>query len=89
MYPIWGITWRPGNWNWNFLGRTYRTLGSPTMMCQVSYPKSDGHEAIGLFGIAARIDPATATDSYDDVRLCHDFPVYTVSGSTRENTGSG
>jgi len=73
MYPIWGITWRPGDWNGSFLGRKYRTLGAATMMCQVSYPQSDGREAIGLFGIAARIEPTTATVSYDNVRLYHDF----------------
>jgi hypothetical protein len=81
MYPIWGITWRPCDWNWSFLGRTYRTLGSATMMCQVSYPKSDGREGIGLFGIAARIDPATATVSYDEARLCHDFQCVPFPGA--------
>jgi hypothetical protein len=43
------------------------------MMCQASYPRSDGREAIGLFGIAARVEPATAAVAYDELRLYHDF----------------
>jgi hypothetical protein len=43
------------------------------MMCQVSYPREDGREGIGLFGIGAQIDPQTATVIYDEVRLRHDF----------------
>jgi hypothetical protein len=73
MFPIWAITWRPGDRNGNFLGRTYRALGSATMMCQVSHPRTDGREAIGLFGIAARVEPGTAAVAYDEVRLYHDF----------------
>lgn len=73
MFPIWAIAWRPGDRNGNFLGRTYRALGSATMMCQVSYPRDDGREAVGLFGIAARVEPGTAAVSYDEVRLYHDF----------------
>jgi hypothetical protein len=73
MFPIWAITWRPGDRNGNFLGRAYRALGSATMMAQMSYARPDGREAIGLFGIAARIEPATAAVAYDDVRLSHDF----------------
>lgn len=73
MLPIWAITWRPGDRNGNFLGRAYRALGSATMMVQLSYPRNDGREAIGLFGIAARVEPGTATVAYDEVRLYHDF----------------
>ncbi len=73
MFPIWAITWRPGDRNGNFLGRAYRALGSSTMMMQLSYPRPDGREAIGLFGIAARIEPATAAVAYDELRLSHDF----------------
>ncbi len=73
MFPIWAITWRPGDRNENFLGRMYRALGTATAMCQLSYPRTDGREAIGLFGIAARVEPAAAAVAYDQVRLCHDF----------------
>jgi hypothetical protein len=73
IFPIWAVTWRPGDRNGNFLGGLYRPLGSATMMCQVSLPRSDSREAIGLFGITARVEPATAAVAYDEVRLYHDF----------------
>ena len=73
LLSIWGITWRPGDRRNSFQCSHFRPLGSALMMVQVSYPREQNHEGIGLFGIAARIEPQTATVSYDELRLFHDF----------------
>src|SRR5262245_30442257 len=73
MFRVWSLTWRPGDNTGSFLNKRFRPLGSSVMMVQVSYPREDGRERIGLFGIGARVDPADATVSYDDLRLKHDF----------------
>src|SRR5205807_2552409 len=60
LLSIWGITWRPGDRRNSFHGSHFRPLGSALMMVQVSYPREQNREGIGLFGIAARIEPQTA-----------------------------
>jgi hypothetical protein len=73
MQHVWAITWRPGDHTGSFLGKVYRPLGCAVMMVQVSYPREDGRDGIGLFGLAAQADPQSAVISYDDLRLRHDF----------------
>jgi hypothetical protein len=92
MPRIWAITWRPGDRTGSFLGKTVRPLGSPVMMVQASYPREDGREGIGLFGIAARVDPVDASVCYDDLRLNHHFhrvPFVGARGSILDPTNDG
>jgi hypothetical protein len=73
LLPIWGVTWRPGDHRNSFHCCLYRPLGTALMMTQISCSREQNRERIGLFGIAAQIVPQTATVSYEELRLFHDF----------------
>lgn len=73
LTSIWGMSWRAGDRQNSFLGRHIRPLGSALMMVQVSYSRANSHEGIALFGVAAKVVPQTATITYDELRLFHDF----------------
>jgi hypothetical protein len=74
MRSVWGVGWRPGDQTSNFIGKLFRPLGSAVMMVQVPYERPDADRpGLGLFGVAAEVDPATATVYYTDLRLHHEF----------------
>jgi hypothetical protein len=99
MRSIWAITWRPGDHSGTFLGKGFRPLGSAAMMVQASYPRDRGRDGIGLFGVAAQLDPGSASVLFDDLRLRHDLhrapfegargPILDPSEDRRGSRGNG
>jgi hypothetical protein len=72
MRSVWGVSWRPGMGGGSFIGKLFRTFGTPVMMVQVGYQEG-GQEHVGLFGINAQVDPHTSQVSYDKCVMRHNF----------------